>query len=92
MIAQYFIKVVIPLVFSTLLAGFGWFAHEEIGSVVAGISGLVVSAIWTCYSWITGTSQAGRAEIDPRRIVVLAKSRRGKSGFRKAAYKLKLEG
>lgn len=53
MIAQYFITFVIPLVFSSLVAAFGWFAYEEIGAVISGVISFILSASWSHFAVMT---------------------------------------
>jgi hypothetical protein len=67
MLIKYFIKIVIPLVFASLVAAFGWFANETTGAVIAGISGLVISVSWTCYSWMTASKALVVSKSQPRR-------------------------
>ncbi|MCB5184833.1 hypothetical protein LG201_06415 [Methylobacillus gramineus] len=58
MVVEYFIKIVIPVVFSTLVAMIGWFADEMAGALIAGGSALAVSAGWTSYSWALSARQS----------------------------------
>jgi hypothetical protein len=67
MLIKYFIKIVIPLVFASLVAAFGWFANETTGAVIAGISGLALSASWTCYSWMTASKALAVSKPSARR-------------------------
>lgn len=54
MLAHYFIKVVIPTVFATFVAAFGWFAFEYQGAVLGGVSAFVLAIVWSFYSSFTG--------------------------------------
>lgn len=68
MIAQYFITFIIPLVFSSLVAAFGWFAYEEIGAVVAGVISFVLSATWSYFAVMTTrVSRKAKPSKYPRR-------------------------
>ncbi|MEZ0233200.1 MAG: hypothetical protein ACAH12_10205 [Methylophilaceae bacterium] len=73
MVVEYFIKIVIPIVFSAFVAAFGWFAYEIEGAVVAGVSSLVISAIWTCYSWFISTRHILKQNLVARRNAMKAK-------------------
>lgn len=70
MIAQYFITFVIPLVFSSLVAAFGWFAYEEIGALVAGVTSFVLSATWSHFAVMTTRAdRKAKSSNNPRRAV-----------------------
>lgn len=58
MIVEYFIKIVIPVVFASFVAMIGWFADEKLGAMIAGGSSLAVSIGWTSYSWSLSERQS----------------------------------
>lgn len=87
MLAQYFIKIIIPLEAAALVAVFGWFGFEMQGAVVAGVTTLVLSAVWTQYAYMTGVSGRRYSGRNPERIVSLA-MRRSKSVFPRHLAKL----
>ncbi len=74
MITQYFITFIIPLVFSSFVAAIGWFAYEEIGAVVAGITAFVISATWSHFAVITtDVRRSVKSKSDPRRAAAMTR-------------------
>lgn len=62
MVVEYFIKIVIPVVFASLAAMFGWFAGEKVGAMVAGGVALAAAIGWTSYSWTLSMRQSRISE------------------------------
>ncbi|MCB5191653.1 hypothetical protein LG198_13020 [Methylobacillus arboreus] len=58
MVVEYFIKIVIPVVFASFVAMIGWFVGEKQGAMVAGGVSLAVSIGWTSYSWSLSVRQS----------------------------------
>lgn len=58
MVVEYFIKIVIPVVFASVAAMFGWFAAEKVGAMVAGGVALASALGWTSYSWTLSMRQS----------------------------------
>jgi len=83
MIVEYFIKIVIPIVFSAVIAAFGWFAYEIQGAVIAGVLSLVVSAVWTSYSWFMASKDALKRKAAERRDL-----RKARAAIRSAGKRL----
>lgn len=73
MVVEYFIKIVIPVVFASFVAMIGWFAGEEIGAMVAGGVALAVSIAWTSYNWALSIRQSRVSERLAKRKKVRAK-------------------
>jgi hypothetical protein len=69
MITQYFITFVIPLVFSSLVAAFGWFAYEEIGAIAAGVTSFLLSATWSNFAVISARLNPNSTPSNNRRRV-----------------------
>ncbi|WP_334107581.1 hypothetical protein [Methylobacillus sp.] len=73
MIVEYFIKIVIPVVFASFAAMFGWFAGEKVGAMVAGGVALAAAISWTSYSWTLSMRQSRISERLAQRKRVRAK-------------------
>lgn len=58
MVVEYFIKIVIPVVFASFVAVIGWFAGEKLGAMIAGGTSLAVAIGWTSYSWALSIRQS----------------------------------
>jgi hypothetical protein len=79
MITQYFITLVIPLVFSSFIAAFGWFAYEEMGAVVSGVLTFLITATWSNFAVISAQSH--------RRVKSLKNTRRATAHLKFAQKK-----
>ncbi|ABE49103.1 MULTISPECIES: hypothetical protein [Methylobacillus] len=58
MVVEYFIKIVIPVVFASFVAMIGWFVGEKPGAMIAGGASLALSFGWTSYSWALSVRQS----------------------------------